>query len=91
MLSSPHKLVPLYLIKANSLTEKKTIMVDGKSLNVKPFYCDYQIFINKLPSSINAQDVQEYFGKFGKVKSVKIVNVTTNYEARHCYIKFEDS
>jgi len=57
---------------ANSLCEKKTLKVDGKPLNIKLFYCDHQIYINKLPSNINKEDVEEYFGKFGKVLKVII-------------------
>ena len=60
----------------------------------KRFYCDHQIFINKLPLSIEVADVKEYFGQFGSISNIEIVVVTHNFENgksidfRHCYIMF---
>jgi RNA recognition motif-containing protein len=60
-------------------------------VNVKRYYSDHQLYINKLPIEIMPDDVSDYFSKLGKVLNVVF---TSNPDKKieptnHCFIKFE--
>jgi len=54
--------------------ELKEISVAGKSVNIKRYYFDYQVFVNKLPTDFTKETLTSYFSKFGTVKNIALVH-----------------
>lgn len=79
---------------ANEVCQKKELKVAGEIINVRRYFSDFQIFINKLHDDITRDKVAEYFSRFGKVKDVAITEAHTQEHDhtkpanRHCYVKF---
>ena len=42
----------------------------GDKVNIKRYYADFQIFINKLNENISKEDVEKHFEKFGNISCV---------------------
>jgi RNA recognition motif-containing protein len=65
----------------------------GETLaNIRRYYHDHQLYINRVPKDISPKEVSKYFSNFGTVLNVVLLpSLKTNEKYMHCYIKFEQS
>lgn len=60
--------------------------------NIRRYYHDHQLYINRVPRDISPKEVSKYFSNFGTVLNVVLVpSLKVNEKYMHCYIKFEQS
>jgi hypothetical protein len=70
----------------------KEVKVGDTVANVKRYYHDYQLYVNRMPKDIPAKEINRYFSNFGPVLSVVLVpSIKNDDKYGHCFIKFEQS
>lgn len=77
---------------AKAIESIRSIKIGDTEANIRRYYFDYQIYINKLPLAINQMDVSKYFSKFGEVTNVALTTSATDKNpepSNHCFVKFK--
>lgn len=67
----------------------KEVKVGDTITNVKRYYYDHQLYVNRMPKDIPAKEINRYFSNFGTVLSVVFVpSLKSDNKYGHCFIKF---